>query len=221
MKRNIAIVLLSIAVIGLGGYVVYDIFFASKQETVKEEQKNEQDVNKTEENDSIVEKTTNEIKSYLLFENDKMVDNTHGIKIEQKMLKEPDLSLFINYNNDKIYSEDFGFESSLAKAFLIDNTLLLIIDNDGVKTIKIIDLKGNKIFEQKEFDSLTINPNDSIIVEDDEIFFSASNYGAGHCSNIQMGDNKLLQATYRIKYLGNDKFSNVEKISSMTSDYVC
>lgn len=219
MKRNIAILLLLVLLIGLGGYVVYDKIFASKQETVKEEQKSNQDIEKDKENDSIVEKTTNDIKAYLLFENDKMVDNTHNINIELK--QENGIECNIYFNNSNIYSENM-MVAGLKSVYLIDKSIVLIIENsDGTKMIKIIDVTGNKLLEQKEFDSLTINPNDSIIVEDDEIFFSASNYGAGHCSNIQMGDNKLLQATYRIKYLGNDKFSNIEKISSMTSDYVC
>ena len=129
----------------------------------------------------------------------------------------------IYYQNNKIKevtcNQTWG---DVKRVYQIGDVILYsLVFKDNTASIYIIDKEGNTLKEIKEYDDdmLLIGSDENIIVSGDTITLKVRNNSYA-CVKDSTSD-KLANATYTIKYLGNNKLSDLEIISKKTISEVC
>lgn len=230
----VSIVILVVCVLLLGGYIIYDKIIVNSDLKTEKQTDNLNDKNdEIYVNESNLTSSINKnLESYLIYNGENMVDYSKGIKVvwDRNYSDEKHKNVFsILVNNKKVYEENLSV-AGLGSVYLIKDVLMYIIKNsDGTRYIRFIDIMGNNIKDLFHFaidknsssNYLTINPWDSIIVEGNSVFISASQYML-NCSLIDPErHDELIVATYQINYLGNKQFSNIKEISKYLASDFC
>ena len=231
------VILLLILLLAAVGYIGYDKFYASKQNS-NNGSKEVEDNNVVENNDN--QETNNEIKSYLIYDNSTgqklMVDSSHGISVVYEEIDDMSkcgngeytdwcFRYIIRYNNKNIYTlTSYVGIKALNRLYLIGDILLYTWSgNDITGSIGFIDLNGNEL--DSGIDYNVINKEKTpfgylfyeITVDNNNIYIPLINgdtSGEGGCYSWKKDYAGI--EIYKIEYLGNHQFSNIEKVMSKT-----
>lgn len=225
----IMIVILSLCVLGLTGYIIYDKF-------------NE----KTNSDESIT--TTTTLKQEEVNKNEKLYKSNIE-QCDKEMCSEK-----IGDLNIKFYPLRNGMESTLSinekeiltdiyslnNLYILDDTIIVITSDTDIRTTKIylFDKFGNKQKEIFELDNnyqemVIADYHDAIIINEDKIILEGTrlthgpslatyyydnslimeDYYLGKCDIYNKYIEEIIYGTYEIDYLGNNKFSEIKNIS--------
>ena len=174
-KKIIIIALISIVVIGLVGYIVYDKCFNKPEEEIKNNTKEENNSNEEIEDDETIEKNDVDLEiDYIINnipkDNDSKVTG-NDIHKEFKNGERHEKKFTLNYNNYKIvhYYYDGGGDSSTIKIFKNNKEVYI---NEGVKT-KIVTQDVDEYdvlpaIKDGKLHLVVYNPDKCYVYEDEE-----------------------------------------------------
>ena len=235
-KSNLGLyIIIVILCVALTVAVCYILFKKDEGPVVKQDEPKQSNVNndnKFDEQQQTVEKNksnstnesiptqTDKIESYLIEENDKSHDVTYELNDDPNY--EDCKIVNIYYKGNKISETSDCPLGGFAKLWQIGDVIMYsVVGSDSTTYAYIIDKNGNELKKFEEFDDgMTMNGigdwkiNPKII--NDTITFDVSQYG-NPCG--ATGD--IYGAVYQIKYLGNNKFSELERISEESTKEAC
>jgi len=165
---------------------------------------------------------SNEIKSFLIYSDKKIVDNNQVVTVKSETDK-----VSFEYNSKSIFTFN-GDLGTIDEVYLVGDLIMYtFIGSDGTVGINFIGLDGKEIkslynFGTEKLNSMKIKYNHKILVEDNEITIPVAKYGFScNSSDSNISDNDIVFATYQLKYLGNNSFSDLKVLSSSTKSSIC
>ena len=169
--------------------------------------------------------------SFLIKEN----DNSHEVSYKKKKIEIDDINnvdigtitdvVEIYYNDKKIYDVYGRFSEEFVELYQIGDIILYtVIHPDESVYAFIIDKDGNELKSIFEFDQgMQLVENNYLEINNDTILFKAKQ-SSFFCDGKWAKENEdidLVSADYELKYLGNNKLSDLKMISKVTKKDVC
>ena len=237
LSKNIIIILLMIMIIGLAGLMCYDKFAVNKEpEKTKTTEKKEESKINDNTKDASEDKTTNMNYSVQKLdlgqqkEKSVLIDGKNIIIKREKIgnSDSDEYNFIINGKNSLVEGTRFGIE--IEEIYIFGDIIVVPTYSGDVRgqRIYIFDKDGNKLKEIIQLDK-AVNGMEKSSAEDDISFKNNKilikgtrlNHGLvivygkkeiSLCTNSELNDDFIVEATYEIEYFGNNKLSEIKMV---------
>lgn len=225
----VAVIILSLLVVGLGGYLVYDKVLSKPAEKTSSKTDKKTEVKEELEQEQITSK-----KLFNSNNNEEQItvkDKTYAVTLERIENNPASATNVLKVDGKEIYKGDtMGISHSYIKFWSIGD--LIAVDHS--LTLSFIDFNGNVVKKVDFWDTESFQMGlaiftvgDLVSLVDDEIMIKASAYdsngglrlkgGAGSISSCSQSEatshnvnnDSVVSGTYKLKYLGNNEFTDI------------